>query len=79
MHVFIGGHVIAAFDVATDGSVSNVRVVESSYQPTSSRYANKSFDGFLEINTISTVSSWQYEGIDVSCSHKERFDYVLQE
>ncbi len=76
-HVFVEGYVTVAFLVNENGSVTNIEIVESKNNPTR-QIKNRSFNGFLETNVISTVSGWVFKSVSSVCSSSTTFYYELE-
>jgi len=70
----IEGYVVVTFDVTEEGTVANLRIVESDPR------------GVFEPGVIRTVSQWQYEpptdhygNVVRVCGKRQRFNYSLDE
>jgi outer membrane biosynthesis protein TonB len=82
MHVFVEGRVAVEFTVARDGSVSDARIVESTYQPIGRRassYKAGYFDGFLEINVLPAVKAWRFSPLAQPCRSRVTFTWQFEE
>ena len=73
-HIFVEGYVSVAYHVQINGSVSNVIITDSKNKPTRD-IKEKSFNGFLETNVISTVSKWQFKPVGKECLFNSNFIY----
>lgn len=70
----IEGHVIVSFDVNRQGTVENLRIVESEPR------------GAFEHGVIQSVMRWRYEpptdffgNVVRACGKRQRFDYTLED
>ena len=60
LHTFVQGSVSAEYVVEPSGTVSDVQVLESSYEQIGKdNYPDGYFDGFLDTNVISTLKTWR--------------------
>ena len=60
--------------------VADARITKSSYKPVgrnASRYRSGYFDGFLEMNVLSAVSTWRYPPRTQPCNGEFTFTYQL--
>ena len=78
MHVFVEGSVVVAFTVTTLGTVSEARIVKSSYKPigrNASSYRPGYFNGFLEMNVLPAIGAWRYSPRAQPCTSQFTFTY----
>jgi hypothetical protein len=80
MHVFVEGRVLVEYVVIPSGVVTEVRVIESSYNLVGQNrngYSAGYFDGFLEMNVTATLGRWKYQPIEQACKVQRTFTYVV--
>ena len=82
MHVFVAGTITVELVVSREGTVSDARVISSDYKlvgRNASRYRAGYFDGFLELNVLSTVKVWRFAPILEPCTGEFRVIYQFED